>query len=58
MNAKAKTSLQLPSETREISFKYLKDYKPLAKKDKNEPTREPQNKDRAKPHNLSLANTS
>lgn len=59
IDVKAKTSLQPASETRKIDFKYLKNYRLLAKKDKIKANQEhrDRNKDMAKFYNLSLVNT-
>ncbi len=58
IDVEVKASLQLPSRTGEINFKCLKDYKPLAKKDKDKPNWEHLNKNKVKFHNPSSANTS
>ncbi len=59
VNAKAKTSLQSSSGTREIDFRYLKSYKPSVKKDKDDINWEhwDQHKNKAKSHNLFFANS-
>ena len=59
IDAKAKTSLQSPFETRKIDSKCLKGYKPLVKKDKDNTYWKQRNKafnrdkKKAKSHNLS-----
>ena len=56
----AKPNLQPPFGTWEIDYQYLKDYKPLIKKDKNNTNQKyrdkDKNKDKAKSHNLFFAN--
>ena len=62
INAKAKASLQPLFETRKIDSKYLKGYKPLTKKDKDNISWKYCNEafniyeDKAKYHNSSFAN--
>ncbi len=58
VNAEAKTSLQLPSGTREIYSKCPKSYRPSAKKGKDEVTREYWHGNKAKFHNPCSTNTS
>ena len=48
IDAKAKTSLQLPFGIKKIDFKCPKGYKPLAKKEKNETSQKHQNRDKDK----------
>ncbi len=59
-NAKAKANLQSPFYVRDIDVRCPKDHRPLAKKDKEDTYREPQNeaskdKDKAKSHSSSTS---
>lgn len=56
VNAKAKTSLQSLSRTREINFRCPKSYR-IDKKNKDKANWEYQDGDKLKSHNPSLANT-
>lgn len=60
VNTEIKASLQLPSKTKEIDSRYPKSYRLSAKKDKDKATWKywDGDKDKAKYHNLFLANTS
>ncbi len=56
VNIEAKTSLQQPSEKRKVNSRCRKDYKPT-KKDKDKANWKYLDIDKAKFHNLFLANT-
>ena len=60
VNGKVNTSLELLFKTKKINSRYPKDYKPLAKKEKNKASQEywdgDKNKDEAKFYNPSFAN--
>lgn len=57
VNAKVKTSLQIPSKTTKIDSRYPKGYRPSAKKNNEESIQKHWDRDKAKFHNPSLTNS-
>lgn len=51
INAEVKTSIQPLFKTKKIDFRYLKDYRLSAKKDKDKAIRKNQNGDKVKSYN-------
>lgn len=56
VNVEAKASLQPLFKTRKIYSRYLKGYRPLAKKNKDKANQKHWEENKANPHNLSLIN--